>query len=383
MKLPLIDPPKQICILRLSALGDVCNLVPAVRAIQKKWPQTKITWITGKAEHSLLSGLTGVEFVVYDKKTGLRGMQAIWRQLKHQHFDVLLHAQQALRGSVLSLGLKADIRLGYDKGRAKDWQWLFTNERLKPRVQDHVLESFMDFPRALGVDVPENPGRNDLQWNIPIPLEANTEALEKCNFSGITGIQSGRYFVLSPCSTQRARNFRSWTIEGYADVIDAVYERYGIPCVLTGGLTEQEQFYASEIQSRVSSPVINLVGKTSIKGLLAVIKNSEFTVAPDSGPVHIANAVGTPVVGIFATTNPERAGPYLWRDYVASGYPQAVAKYLNKDISEVRWGQRVRFEEAMSVVSLNDVLSQIDHLLTDLATGVVELQTDQHHRKLL
>lgn len=374
--LPLIVPPEKICILRLSALGDVCNLVPAVRAIQKKWPQTQITWITGKAEHSLLSGLTGVEFVVYDKKTGLKGMRSIWKQLKHRRFDVLLHAQQALRGSVLSLGLNADIRLGYDKDRAKDWQWLFTNARLAPRKQDHVLQSFMDFARALGVNIPETPRSEDLNWDIPIPQEAYAEARKKCSFTDSGNSQLNQYFVLSPCSTQRARNFRSWTIEGYAGLIDAIFKRYGLPCVLTGGRTEQEQFYASEIQSLVSAPTINLVGKTSIKGLLAVIENSEFTVAPDSGPVHIANAVGTPVIGIFATTNPDRAGPFLWRDYVANGYPKAVRSYLHKDISEVRWGQRVRFEEAMSVIGLDDVLVQVEHLLGDVAADLTRKITD-------
>ncbi|SJZ81641.1 heptosyltransferase I [Oceanospirillum multiglobuliferum] len=301
-------------------------------------------------------------------------MRAIWSQLKHSRFDVLLHMQQALRGSLLSLGLKADLRLGYDKGRAKDWQWLFTDQQLAPRAQDHVLESFMDFPRALGVPLPEPLNPAELCWEIPIPEAAKQEAARHCDFSGLGLAGASSYWVLSPCSTQRARNFRSWTIEGYAELIDQFYEKYQQPCILTGGPTEQELAYAAGIMARVKSPVLDLVGKTSVKGLLAVIQNAQFVVAPDSGPVHIANAVGVPVIGIFATTNPRRAGPYLWRDYVVDCYPKALQQFMNKTSDEVKWGQRVRFEEAMAVVSTADVLQQIERLQADQKIRIEVMQ---------
>ncbi|MED5460198.1 MAG: glycosyltransferase family 9 protein, partial [Pseudomonadota bacterium] len=145
MKPSLPAQPNHIAILRLSALGDVCNLVPTVRALQRQWPNARITWIIGKGEHSLLAGLSGVEFVVYDKSTGLSGMRAIWRELADTRFDVLLHMQQAIRASVLSLGLKANVRVGYDKARAKDAQHWFTQHQLAPHENAHVLESCMDF----------------------------------------------------------------------------------------------------------------------------------------------------------------------------------------------------------------------------------------------
>ena len=114
--LPLTQAPRSICSLRLSALGDVCNAVPAVRALQRQWPDCRITWIIGKVEHGLLEGLEGVELIPYDKRTGLKGVLALRRQLKQRRFDLLLHMQAALRASLLSLAVKADIRLGY-RGR--------------------------------------------------------------------------------------------------------------------------------------------------------------------------------------------------------------------------------------------------------------------------
>ncbi|MEC8916176.1 MAG: glycosyltransferase family 9 protein, partial [Pseudomonadota bacterium] len=170
MKHSLPEQPRHIGILRLSALGDVCNLVPTVRALQRQWPEARITWIVGKAEYSLLDGLDGVDLVVYDKSTGFKGMREIWRRLADVRFDVLLHMQQALRASMLSLGLKCDVRVGYDKARAKDWQHWFTHRQLAPNPRAHVLESFMDFARLLGVE------DTRLDWSLPVPKAAYDEA---------------------------------------------------------------------------------------------------------------------------------------------------------------------------------------------------------------
>ncbi|MCM2129327.1 glycosyltransferase family 9 protein [Larsenimonas rhizosphaerae] len=354
MKHPLPVRPTHLCVLRLSALGDVCNLVPTVRALQRQWPDTRITWIIGKGEHSLLTGLSGVEFIVFDKASGLAGMRDIWRRLENIRFDALLHMQQSIRASVLSLGLKADIRLGYDADRAKDRQTWFTNRRLAPHPRAHVLESFMDFARALGVE------DTSLAWDIPIPPEAHAEA------ERILSARPG--LVISPCANPRLRNFRNWSPEGYAAVIDHAWREHALTTFLTGGGSDQEQEMVSVIRSccEQAEPV-NLLGKTSLKGMLALIQQARAVIAPDSGPVHMANALGTPVVGLYATTNPERAAPYCWQQYVVNRYPQAVATYQKKK-DATRWEARVRHPKAMSLILPEDVTKQLDRLLLDTAT---------------
>ena len=107
------QPPKSICILRLSAVGDVCNALAAVQQIQRYWPQTQITWLIGKTELSLLEGLEGIEFIAVDKKQGWRGIRAIWKTLSHRRFDALLAMQTAFRASILSLGIKAKYKIGF------------------------------------------------------------------------------------------------------------------------------------------------------------------------------------------------------------------------------------------------------------------------------
>ena len=350
MKHPLPDRPQHICVLRLSALGDVCNLVPTVRALQRQWPAARITWVIGKGEHSLLAGLSGVEFVVYDKATGLAGMRALWRELADTRFDVLLHMQQALRASVLSLGLKADVRVGYDKARAKDAQHWFTQRQLAPHPHAHVLESYLDFARLLGVE------DLSLAWDLPVPEAAVEEAHH------ITA--ASPYLLISPCANPRLRNFRNWSAEGYAAVIEHAWRQHGLKTVLTGGGSTQERQLGERIRALCPEEVvIDVIGETSLKGLLALIRDSRAVVAPDSGPVHMANALGAPVVGLYATTNPERAGPYRWRDFVVDRYADAARTFLHKEPAELSWGQRVRHPDAMSLIGAEDVIERLEAVL--------------------
>lgn len=357
MKHSLPEQPRHIGILRLSALGDVCNLVPTVRALQRQWPAARITWIVGKAEYSLLDGLDGVDLVVYDKSTGFKGMREIWRRLADVRFDVLLHMQQALRASVLSLGLKCDVRVGYDKARAKDWQHWFTHRQLMPHPKAHVLESFMDFARLLGVE------DTRLDWSLPIPSSAYDEARQ---LSG-----DAPYLVISPCANPRLRNFRNWSAEGYAAVIEHAWQRHGLKTVMSGGGSRQERDMGEQIR-RLSPNVeiVDAIGRTSLKGLLALLDRARAVIAPDSGPIHMANALGTPTLGLYATTNPDRAAPYCWRDHVVNRYPDAVEQYLQKSADTVTWGTRVRHADAMSLITLDDVVGHVDALLAATRSDV-------------
>ncbi len=324
--------------------------MPTVRALQRQWPQARITWIIGKGEHSLLAGLSGVEFIVYDKATGIAGMRALWKELAGTRFDVLLHMQQAIRASVLSLGLNANVRVGYDKARAKDAQHWFTQYQLAPHPNAHVLESFMDFARLLGVK------DTHLEWNLAVPHVAYEEARV------ISGDAS--YLVINPCSNARLRNFRNWSVEGYASVIEHAWVQHGLKSVLTGGGSSLERETGDQIEALCQpGSVINAIGGTSLKGVLALIDKARAVIAPDTGPAHMSNAMGTPTLGLYATTNPQRAAPYLWRDFAVNAYPDAVRTYLHKSVEEVSWGQRVRHADAMDLIKADDVIAKLDALL--------------------
>lgn len=334
--------------MRLSALGDVCNLVPAVRALQRRYPQARITWVIGRAEHSLLAGLSGVEFIVFDKRTGLAGMRAVWRQLKGRRFDVLLHMQVALRASLLSLGIKAQRRIGFDRARSRDAQHWFVNEQLPDSSDGHVIEGFFDFMRLLGVS------DCHLHWDIPVPESAEQQRRRWVE---------GAYWIISPCSSDRAFNYRNWTSAGYAALIDYARDRYGLKAVLTGGGSDQEQAFVRDLVAQCQSPVINTLGQTDLKTLLVLIRDAVVVMAPDSGPIHMAAAMGTAPLGLYATSNPQRTGPVVGQQYVVNKYPEAVAQCLGKPLEQVRWGQRVRDPKAMALIQIDDVKARLDAIM--------------------
>ena len=346
MALPLTSPPATLCILRLSAVGDICHTLPIVRTLQQVWPDTKLTWVIGKLEHSLIGDIPGIEFIIFDKAKGFRAYRELHRQMTGRHFDVLLHMQMSLRASLASLLIPATIRLGFDKQRANDMQWLFTNARIDHQSRQHVMDSLFGFLEALGI--------NDkrLEWNIPIPAAVYDEVNKL--------LPQKPFLVISPCSSMAYRN---WHAEGYSRVIDYAAEQYHLATVLTGGPTTIEYEYGEKITRLCQHKPVNLIGKTSLKQVLAILQQADLLIAPDSGPAHLATAVGTPVIGLYASTNPDRARPYLCPELVVNRYPDAVYNKYGKSVNDVPWGTRIREAGTMQRISPEDVTSMLDQLM--------------------
>ncbi len=346
--------PASLCMLRLSALGDVCHTVPVLRALQARWPETDITWIIGRTEAALVGDIEGVEFISFDKSAGLAGWRQLRRQLSGRRFDVLLHMQVALRASLAATAIAADRRIGFDRERARDFQWLFTNERIDNRPRQHVMEGLLEFARLMDADVSRP------RWDIPVPAEAAAKAAE-C-------IPPERpSLVLSPCSSERARNFRNWRPERYAAVVDHAAEHHGMHTILTGGPTQLEAEYGQAIVEQARHRPDNLVGQTSIKELFALLGRARAVLCPDSGPAHMANAAGTPVIGLYASSNPERTGPYFSRHWTVNRYPEALEAETGKGVDEVRWGRRVRDPKVMDRITVADVTERLDALMASHA----------------
>ncbi len=344
-----IDPSKlrDICLLRLSAVGDICHTLPVVRTLQAALPEARITWIIGKTEYGLVYDIPGIEFVVFDKTKGLDAYLDVKRRLKGRRFDILLHMQMSLRASALSLLIPAPIKLGFDKQRAKDMQWLFTNRQITHQPEQHVIDSFFGFSEALGIT------EHRYQWAIPVPEEARAFAQQH-----ITANQP--VLVISPCSSMAYRN---WHVAGYAAVADYAVEKYQMQVILTGGPGGIEKQYGEEISQAVTHPLINLIGKTSLKQLLAILAKARVVVAPDAGPAHMATAVNTPVIGLYATTNPDRARPYLSADITVNRYPEAVQDKYGKRVTDMPWGTRVRDPGTMDRITVEDVTAMLDKVM--------------------
>lgn len=359
MSLLADSPPDRICVIRLSAIGDTCHTVPVVRALQDAWPDTEITWIIGRVEHSLLAGLEGVRFAVLDKTLGWRGFAKLRRELPERRYPLLLHMHASSRANLVSLLVSAPIRLGFDRARARDFQYHFCNRHIPAREQRHVMDGLFEFAEALGIE----PGPP--RWDIPIPDADRALATE-------IAADGAPILVLSPCTGQRFRNFRNWRIERYAEVADYASERYGAKIVLTGGNTALEREYGRSISSQSRSAPINLIGQTSLKQLLALIDTATVVLCPDSGPAHMATAVGTPVVGLYATSNRFRTGPYRSQHLVVDKYPEAVKAEFGTGVDAIRWGRRVRNPDAMDLITVADVKDKLDQAFAERGVAAIE-----------
>ncbi len=349
MSLPFSSAPANICLLRLSAVGDVCHALPLVRTIQAAWPETKITWIIGRLEASLIGDIPGIEFIIFDKSRGVAAFRSFSATMKGRHFDLLLHLQMSLRASLLSLLVPTRVRLGFDRKRAKDLQWLFTNHKIAHQPRQHVVDSFFCFAEAMGIK------ERVLAWDIPVPPEAQQFCAQYLTNDG------RKLLVISPCSSM---SYRNWNAAGYAAVADYAAEKHHMQVVISGGPTPIERQYGEEISQRCQHRPLNLVGKTDLKQLLALLDRATVVVAPDSGPAHMATAVNTPVIGLYATTNPDRARPYLSAEYVASRYPEAIKKKYQKQIDELPWGRRVRDEGTMDLITSDEVCALLDKVVS-------------------
>ncbi|MGN2671774.1 glycosyltransferase family 9 protein [Aliivibrio fischeri] len=343
--------PNSLCILRLSAIGDVCNTIAAVQMIQKQWPETKITWITGKLEAHLIGDLPNINVVVFDKKLGWKGYTQLWKTLKNEHFDALLHMQYALRASVATLGIKAKYKLGFDKERSNDFQTLFTNYKVPSPQKPHVLDGLIAFVKELGVNT-TNP-----TWDIPTSSEDN--AWVSSQLSDV----NNKNLVIVPAASKAYKN---WNAQGYADVIHHAQSK-GWTITLAGSPAQVEIDLAANIESLLNAPVKNLVGKSSLKEMLALLKQANLVIAPDTGPAHMANAVNTPIIGLYAHHNPDRTCPYQYRDYVVTVYDEAIKAETGKDKSELSWRTRVQDKQAMNRIRSEQVIAMFDKAVIDFS----------------
>lgn len=341
------EPPAELCLVRLSAIGDTCHTVPVVRAIQRAWPNTQITWIIGKVEHGLMRGLEGVDFAVLDKSRGLRAYADLRRRLRGRHFPLLLHMHASSRANIASMMVRADIRLGFDRYRGRDFQYYFCNRHIPARQNRHVMDGLFEFAAALGIEADQP------QWAIPVAPDDRAAAVEHIDADRPS-------LVISPCTGQRLRNYRNWRVERYAEIADYAASRYDAQILLTGAATQIEQSYGKSIARLCHCAPRNLIGATNLKQLLSVLERATVVLCPDSGPAHMATAVGTPVVGLYATSNRFRTGPYFSQHLTVDRYADAVRRAFGVSVDEIRWGRRVRDPEAMDLITVGDVIEKLD-----------------------
>lgn len=334
-----------ICVLRLSAIGDVCHAVAVVQAIQKHYPSAEITWVVGRLEASLLKQLPGIRFVVFDKSTGLEAYRQLRRNLP-ETFDVLLHMQVALRANIAAACIRAKRKIGFPKHLSKELHSLVINECITLPAQPHVLDGFAGFAHALAVP-PFHP-----EWRIPL-------AEDDLNWAATVITTNRPLLAVSPAASKAERN---WLPERYAAVIDHAFKR-GYDVVLTGGPTTMAKSLAQDIMAACINAPTYLVGQSTLTQLLALLKRADVVLSPDSGPAHMATTQGTPVIGLYAHSNPARTGPYLSQATMVEVYHHHLYLQHGKTANALPWGARVKGEHLMADITVDQVIACFDRII--------------------
>ena len=347
--------------MRLSALGDVTHVVPLLRTLQRALPDASLTWILGSAERRLLAGLTGVELVEFDKRSGLEGMLSLRRRLVDRRFDVLLHMQVAARANLLSTLVRAERRIGYDRSRSKDLHGLFVDERIADRPGIHVLDAIGSFCEPLGF------AQEEVVWDLPVPMEAHDWAAAQWPADGTPVL------MISPCSSHVRRN---WRAERYAAVADHATTK-GWRIVLCGGRSDLERRTTDAIVAAMRGPSLDLVGKDTLAQLPALLARADLLLTPDAGPMHIANAMGAKVLGLHAASNPVRSGPYSDRRYCVDRYDDAARKYLGRPAAAIAWGTKIERDDVMDLVTVEDAIAAFEVREADMAATARGAATPQ------
>lgn len=337
--MPRINAEK-ICFIRTSALGDVINALVLVNGLRKGYPDAEITWITQEIPRQLIADHPSVDrFIVFNRNMKPREWLSFLRTLRRKSYDMLLVPQVSAKASLIALGVNSPVKIGFNFARTRELNWIVTNRKIPPRPASHVLDQYMEFLDYLDIPV-ETP-----EWNI-------TFTPAECAWRDVWASQFDKPLIgFVPASSNPEKD---WTPEGYAAVIDRVYRELDMQPVIIGGPGKREAIMTRQICecSRTAPPVAL---ETPVRNTLLQISAARVLIAPDTGPLHMGVALGIPTVGLYGYSNPDRCGPYYFRDLLVNAY---------HDPDESRQPVRRKTKAGrMAAITVDDVYSRIRRAL--------------------
>jgi heptosyltransferase I len=288
-------PIDRVCIVMMSAVGDAVHALSVVTALKRHNPAANITWVLQPGPASLIRGHPDVdEIVTFERGNGWRAFRDVRRELRAREFDVVLNLQVYFKAGVVTWFARAPVKLGFDRERARDANWLFTTHRVPPHAQQHVQDQYFEFLDWLGV--PSKP----VTWGLG-PW-AHERAWQREFFAPFD-----RPAAAIVVATSKAE--KDWMPERWAAVCDALYGDFGLQPLLVGGRSPRELSAESVIRGAAKVPVMSALG-SGLRNLVGILDGSALVLSPDTGPLHMSNALNRPVIGLYGYTNAKRAGPY-------------------------------------------------------------------------
>jgi heptosyltransferase I len=321
----------------MSAAGDVVHALPLVTAIKRHNPASRISWMLQPVPATLVRGHPGIdEIIEFDRSRGARAFTDAGSRLRERKFDLLIDLQVYFKAGILTALADATVKLGFDRARARDLNWLFTNRRIPPHPVQHVQDQYLEFLDYL--QIPSAP----LEWNLgPWASEREWQS------AWVAGFERPTAAIVVATS----KPDKDWIPERWAAVCDALYSDYGLQPVLVGGRSARELDAVRIITQRASCPVRSELG-SGLRRLISILDASALVLAPDTGPLHMAVALNRPVISLLGYTNPKRTGPYQrFHDLMIDAYADDGEDYVAT--MENRPGRMAR-------ITVDDVLKRVE-----------------------
>jgi len=336
----------RIAIVMMSAAGDAVHTLPVVNALKRQHPASHITWILQPAPATLVQGHRAVdEIILFDRSRGMRAFTDIRRTLARRAFDLVINLQVYFKAGIVTAFAHAPVKLGFDRARARDLNWLFTNRKIPPHPNQHVQEQYFEFLRELGV--PHEP----VEWHLgPWPDE---KPWQREFFSSFDRPAAAMVVATS-------KPEKDWLPERWAEVSDALWHDFALDPVIVGGRSDRELHAERIILDRARHKPRSALG-SGLRKLVSILDGSALALAPDTGPLHMAVAIERPVVSLMGYTNPKRTGPYRrYHDLIVDAYGDPGEDY------PISMDNRL---DRMTRIQVRDVLDRVERWRQRYATS--------------
>ncbi len=297
---------EKICIVMMSAAGDVVHVLPVLNAVKRAHPRSHVTWVLQPGPATLVQRHPLVdEIVLFDRSRGWRAFLDARDALGHRQFDLVINLQVYFKAGIITAFTQAPVKLGFDRARARDFNWLFTNRKIPAHANQHVQDQYFEFLTELGI-TPE-----PVEWHLG-PF-AEERPWQRDFFAPIE-----RPAVAMVVATSKPE--KDWLPERWAELSDALYHDFGLEPIIVGGRSERELNAERIILDRARHTPRSALG-SGLRRLVSILDGSALVVAPDTGPLHMAVALERPVVSLMGYTNPKRTGPYRrYHDLIVDVY---------------------------------------------------------------
>jgi lipopolysaccharide heptosyltransferase I len=302
MKIALQEDPRKILIIKPSAIGDVVHTLPILNLLRKRFKDARISWLVTPACAGLLDGHPMLDdIILFERKrfaaswrdpAAAKELYAFARDLRDRRFDLVIDLQGLLRSGWLTWQTGAPVRVGF--ANAREFAWIAYTHRVKiDTMQQHAVERYLSLAEALGC------GR------APVEFPFATDAGDRAYLSSL--LQSmDEFAVLLPGTNWPTKR---WPVEYFARLPAVLRSKWNLATVVAGGPD------VAPLAAQIPDS-LDLTGKTNLRQLTALLEKSTIVIANDSGPMHIASALGKRLITLFGPTNPVRTGPYQRLDTV-------------------------------------------------------------------